>query len=390
MNVLLIDHAPFFGGAEAFLLDLLTELNRAEFTPTIVTDSHSPVLEKFRATGVPVATMNLPQINRTPFFLARLYDAGKNLARIARASRADVMHTFTARTHLIGAVASRLSGIPIVWRLGDDTLPAWTLNAFARVPRHIVIVGVSKWIASCYPGLRFDGLVPDGARPPLAISRQEARAELGLGRDELIAAHIGRLVRWKGQDVFIRAMAQVAKKIPNARGVIVGAWHREDERPGMLGGGESYANELRALAEQLGAPIAFAGFIRDPGLAYAAADVVTHTSTLPEPFGRITIEAMMASRPAVAANAGAQPEIVVPNETGLLTPLGDADVLANALVELFSSPLRREAMGRAGQLRAQEYFSLALMTERMQASYRLATQSKIQNRKTKIENANHS
>ncbi len=374
MNVLLIDHAPFFGGAESFLLDLLTALNRAEFTPTIVTDTRSPVLEKFRATGVRVETLDLPQINRTPFFFARLYQAGKNLARIACESRADVLHTFTARTHLIGAVASRLSGIPIVWRIGDDTLPAWTLNAFARVPRRIVIVGVSKWIASCHPALRFDGLVPDGARSPLAISREDARAELGLGRDELIAAHIGRLVRWKGQDVFIRAMAQVAKKNSRARGIVVGAWHREDERPGMLGGGEAYAHELRALAEQLGAPITFAGFVRDPGLAYTAADVVTHTSTLPEPFGRITIEAMMASRPVVAANAGAQPEIVVPNETGLLTSLGDVDALANALIELFSSPSRREAMGRAGQLRAQKYFSLALMTQRMEHSYHLAAE----------------
>ena len=374
MNILLIDHAPFFGGAESFLLDLLTALNRAEFTPTIVTDTHCPVLEKFRATGVRVETLDLPQINRTPFFFARLYQAGKNLARIACESRADVLHTFTARTHLIGAVASRLSGIPIVWRIGDDTLPAWTLNAFARVPRRIVIVGVSKWIASCYSALRFDGLVPDGARPPLAISRDDARAELGLGRDELIAAHIGRLVRWKGQDVFIRAMAQVAKKNPRACGIVVGAWHREDERPGMLGGGESYANELRTLTNQLGAPITFAGFVRDPGLAYAAADVVTHTSTLPEPFGRITIEAMMASRPVVAANAGAQPEIVVPNETGLLTSLGDVDALANALIELFSSPSRREAMGRAGQLRAQKYFSLALMTQRMEHSYHLAAE----------------
>jgi glycosyltransferase involved in cell wall biosynthesis len=372
MNVLLIDHAPFFGGAESFLLDLISALDRVEFTPTIVTDARSPVLEKFRATGERVETMALPQINRTPLFLTRLFHAGKNLARLARESHADVLHTFTARTHLIGAVASRWSGIPLVWRIGDDTLPAWTLHTFARVPWRIVIVGVSRWLTTRYPRLRFDGLVPDGARPPLAVSRAEARAELGLGRDELIAAHIGRLVRWKGQAVFIRALARATQTIPNARGIVVGAWHRADERPGMWGGGESYANELRALAAQLAAPITFAGFIRDPGLAYVAADVVTHTSTLPEPFGRITIEAMMASRPVVAANAGAQPEIVVPSETGLLTPPGDADALANALVELFSSREQRDAWGRAGHARALEHFSLALMTQRMQDSYRLA------------------
>jgi glycosyltransferase involved in cell wall biosynthesis len=316
--------------------------------------------------------MPLPQINHNPIFLWRLWRAGANLAQIARQTHANVLHTFTARTHLIGAVASRLSGVPLVWRIGDDTLPAWTLATFRRVPRRLVIVGVSNWIAHRYPQIPFDGLVPDGARLPLNISRKDARAELGLREDELVVAHVGRLVRWKGQDVFIRAMAQVAHTIPNIRGLIVGAWHKEDERPGALGGGASYANELRALADQLGAPITFTGFVRDPGVAYAAADIVAHTSKLPEPFGRITIEAMMASRPVVAANAGAQPEIVTPSETGLLTPTGDTDALTRALIELLSSETHRVVMGRNGRARAENNFSLALMTCRMQDAYQRA------------------
>src|SRR5512142_2298794 len=112
MKVLLVDHAPFFGGAESFLLDLVSALDRG-FEPTIVTDPDSPVLERFRASGVPVLRTPLPQINRSPFFLWRLADAGTRLARVAREAHADVMHTFTARTHLIGAVASQFSGIPL-------------------------------------------------------------------------------------------------------------------------------------------------------------------------------------------------------------------------------------------------------------------------------------
>ena len=372
MNILLVDHAPFFGGAESFLLDLLTALDRQAFTPIIVTDPRSPVLERFVTIGEHVVTTPLPQINRSPIFPWRLLDAGAHLARVARNERADVLHTFTARAHLIGAVAARMASIPIVWRICDDTLPAWALSLFARIPQRIVIVAVSRWITRYYPRLHLDGLVPDGARPPIDVSREHARAKLDLPRDALIVAHVGRLVRWKGQDIFIRALAQAAQTVPQVRGLIVGAWHKEDERSGPLGGGKSYYDELSALADQLAAPVAFAGFVREPGYIYAAADVVTHTSTSPEPFGRIVIEAMMAGCAVVAANAGALPEIVMDGQTGILTPPGDANALANALADLLTDANRRAQMGAAGKQRAETEYTLATMTHRMENTYRLA------------------
>ncbi|MBI5650212.1 MAG: glycosyltransferase family 4 protein [Chloroflexi bacterium] len=372
MNVLLIDHAPFFGGAESFLLDLVAALNRAEFTPTIVTDARSPVLAKFRASNARVATMALPQINRSPFFFARLWRAGSDLARIARATRADVLHTFTVRTHLVGAVASKLSGVPLLWRVCDDTLPRWAGSIFGRVPR--CIVAVSRYIAAYYPNLHFAGFAPDGARPPLEILRASARAELGLREDDLIVAHVGRLVRWKGQDVFIRALARVAQTIPRARGLIVGAWHAEDDKPGPLGGGKRYADELRALANQLGAPITFTGFLNEPGKAYRAADLFAHTSTAPEPFGRTVIEAMIAGVPVVATNAGALPEIVTPS-AGILTPPGDALALADALAHLLADATVRAQMGHAARARAASEYSLEQMARRMESWYRLTAQA---------------
>jgi len=379
MNVLLIDHAPFFGGAESFLLDLVSALDRAQFTPIIVSDPSSPVLDKFRATDAQVWTTPLPKINRSPIFAWHLLHAGMQLAEVAQLTRADVMHSFTVRTHLIGAVASKLSGVPLLWRVCDDTLPRWAGTVFGRVPR--CIVAVSRYIAAYYPNLHFDGFAPDGARPPSAMSRTVARVALGLREEELVVAHLGRLVRWKGQDVFVRAMAQVAATIPRVHGLIVGAWHAEDDKPGPLGGGEPYADELRSLARQLGAPITFTGFISEPSQVYAAADVVVHSSTAPEPFGRTVIEAMMTSVPVIAAKAGALPEIVTP-DVGMLTPPGDVDALADTLTRLLTDASLRAKMGRAARLRAESEYTLDQMARRMEAWYRLAAQPK-------IENANH-
>ena len=375
-KVLLIDHAPFFGGSESFLLDLLTVLDRQTYSPIIVTDPRSPILNRFQATGDAVMAMPFPRINRNLFFLWRLLRSGWQLAQLAQNARADLMHTFTARTHLIGAVASRLSGIPLLWRIGDDTLPAWVMALFGRVPQ--CIVAVSHWITTFYPDLAFDGLVPDGARLPSPISRAEARAEFGFAPDELVVAHIGRLVRWKGQTVFIRALAQAAQTVPNIRGLIVGTWHDANERPGLLSGGQSYYNELCTLATELGlnsegfSRIVFAGFVADPGLAYAAADIVAHTSILPEPFGRTIIEAMMAERAVVVANAGGPAEIVVNGQSGLLTPPGDVDALAAALIDLLTSDARRADMARAARRRAEAKYTLEHMARCMEATYAAA------------------
>jgi glycosyltransferase involved in cell wall biosynthesis len=368
-RVLLIDHAPFFGGSESFLLDLLSELDRQQFAPIIVTDPASPVIERFHASGDPLVTTPLPRLNRTPLFVWHLLRAGAQLARAARAARASLLHTFTARAHLIGAVAARLSGIPLLWRLCDDTLPFRILRWFARAPRRIV--AASQWLADQYPHLRIDGLAQDGARAPSLMGAEAARASLGLPPTAPIAAHLGRLVRWKGQGVFIRALAQAKTQAPDLHGLIVGGWNADDAQPGLLGGGEPYERELRGLAAALGIAETthFLGFQPDPGPIYAAADVIVHSSVLPEPFGRTVIEGMIAGRPVIAARAGALPEIVLHGQTGFLTPPNDPAALATALLQLFRDDALRARLGAAAAAHAEAEYTLARMTRRMEAHY---------------------
>ncbi len=371
MKVLLVDHAPFFGGAEAFLIDLLSALDREKFAPTIVTDPGSPLLDRLRSTGDSIVMTPLPQLSKSPLFLPRLIRSGIRLARVARDARADLMHTFGVRTHLIGAIASKLSGIPLLWRLCDDTFPPRIASLFARAPR--CIVSASAWLTAKYPNLKFDGIASDGARAPTRTLRSDARAQLGLEESDLVITHVARLVRWKGQDVFIRALSRAAHGVPSVRGLVVGGWIADEDRAGILGGGETYDRELRALANEL-APnrILFTGFMRDPSIAYAASDIFAHTSILPEPFGRTVIEAMMAGLPVIAAKDGALPEIVLDGKTGLLTAPGDVQALERAMMTLLRSHDGRDKMGHAARARAEQEFTLDRMTRRMEGYYRMA------------------
>jgi len=89
----------------------------------------------------------------------------------------------------------------------------------------------------------------------------------------------------------------------------------------------------------------------------AACTVVVHASVLPEPFGRVLVEAMLAGRPVIASNAGGVPEVVTDGETGVLVSPGDARALGEALDALRRDPVRTSAMAGRGAARARERFS---------------------------------
>jgi glycosyltransferase involved in cell wall biosynthesis len=103
------------------------------------------------------------------------------------------------------------------------------------------------------------------------------------------------------------------------------------------------------------------GFRADVPALMRACDVVLHTSTDPEPFGRVVVEGMLAGRPVVATDRGGPAEILAGSGAGLLVPAGDADALADALGGLLGNPERAVAMGRAGRERARRDFSVEQM-----------------------------
>jgi glycosyltransferase involved in cell wall biosynthesis len=383
VRVLLVDHAPIIGGVEMMIRDLLTELDPARVAPTVVTDTASPMRGQF-GPSVPEAAMPLPRLNRNPLAALDWLMAGIRLARFAwragpRALReawsargsagagAQIIQTFTTRTHLIGALAGRLSGAPVVWRMNDDTLPGSLAAIAGRVPRRII--AVSNYLRAHYgSSLQITDLIPDGVPLPVVIAQAEARRDFAppIAPETLLVVLVARIVRWKGHGVFLRALAPLAADHPNLHGLMVGGWSPGDNVPGPLGGGEPYQKELEALVQSLGLTgrVTFMGHTNAAARVFAAADVVAHTSTRPEPFGRVIVEAMAAARPVVAAQAGGALEIVEPGVTGLLTPPGDVGALTEALHKMILNTDLRQRMGEAGRARAEREYSLKLMAER--------------------------
>jgi len=155
---------------------------------------------------------------------------------------------------------------------------------------------------------------------------------------------VGRLTPEKGYDVLIRAMAL----LPGCRLVLLGE------------GPERAA--LTALARQLGMEdrVELAGWVTAPWTDQFQFDVLATPSRV-EGFGLVAVEALMAGIPVVASRLGGLVEVLREGETGLLVAPGDPVVLAHALRELLTDPVKRGAMGRRGRDDVRQRFSPAAM-----------------------------
>jgi glycosyltransferase involved in cell wall biosynthesis len=78
----------------------------------------------------------------------------------------------------------------------------------------------------------------------------------------------------------------------------------------------------------------------------------------------VILEAMACRKPVVSTQVGSIDELVVPHETGLLVPPGDADALAHALTAVLSDPGRAARMGAAAYERVSSLYPLARCIER--------------------------
>ncbi|SFR85432.1 Glycosyltransferase involved in cell wall bisynthesis [Marinobacter daqiaonensis] len=139
----------------------------------------------------------------------------------------------------------------------------------------------------------------------------------------------GRISRWKGQTLFLEAMAEIIRHHPECHGLIVG---------GAEPGKEHFLRELEQHRHRLGLDdhVTFAGQRNDMADLYLIADVVCHMSTKPEPFGRTVTEALASGTPVAAFNRGGAAETLQACfPKGLVTP-DDTSEFARRVMELLT------------------------------------------------------
>lgn len=291
-------------------------------------------------------------------------DAG-GLGRLARARGVALVHTNTSVT-LGGAAAARVAGVPHIWHVREiyAGFDRW-FPAYRRLLLTADLLPcVSRATLEQFDGAPQAHVLHDGlAVPTHRAERAASRAALGLPEDAFVAAVLGRVSGWKGQDLLVRALAEAPlRRRREVVALVAGAPWRGEER---------HRRELHGMAATLDvtARLHDVGFRDDVEHVYGAADVVVVPSKHPDPLPNAALEAAAAGCCVVAARHGGLPEILRDGETGVLVTPGDPSALAAAIAALADDPARRDALGVAAAADVGERFSVQRLLTRTQALY---------------------
>jgi len=303
------------------------------------------------------------------------------LVRIMRRERFDVVHTHTPKAGLLGQLAARLAGVPVVantlhgFYFHDDMKPAprrfyvWMERIAAKcsdtilsqnredlqtaVAEHIARPDQLKWLGNGIDVARFD---------PRRIGREtlaELRDSLGLDESAQVVGFVGRLVEEKGILDLLAAADTVLESRPETRFLFVGPY--DEAKPDAL---------RPAVAEKYGVADAcrFVGMRHDMPEMYALMDLLVLPSYR-EGFPRAPMEASAMGIPSVVTDIRGCREAVIDGENGLLVPLADPGKLAQAIIALLGDEERRAKMGLAARQLAEQRFDEQKVFDRVLAEY---------------------
>lgn len=368
LRVLYVSPQAELGGAERVTLDLLAFHDRRAVMPSICFLRDGPLVSHCREVlAVPTQLLPAPSLRRW----VKRRQTVHTLADLVRAQEIDIVHSAMAWGHIYGGLAARRARRPAVWFQHVGASWSSRVEVRAALVKAKLIIANSAFTAAGQHRVnprrtRIEVVHPGTRLPedPYEMRRLQARATLGLDDAAFAVGIAARLQPWKGQDVVIRAAASLLHARPRARLFVIG--------DAMFGLDRAYAASLPALAKQLGIAdrVTMTGFRSDVLDVLPALDLAVHASTTPEPFGLGLIEAMAAGVALIAADGGAAREIVTPGVDGLLTPPGDHEALATAMLTLYDDAGRRHAMASAGARTAVNRFDARLMTRRIEDLYR--------------------
>ncbi len=403
MRVAFVSVSDQMGGSEAMLLQIAAELRRTrpDWSLDLILPGPGPLGAAARAVGVAVSILPMPAA------LARLGESGLGTrGRVALAARLmlaslalpayqrqlraalatlapDVVHTNGFKAHILAARVGP-PGRGLVWHMHEyingRRLTSRLLRRYAG--RCSLVVANSQSVAAdvrdvlgravevrvIYNAVDVERFAPAGP----AVNLDERAGLMPAPPDTVRVGLVATFSRWKGHDVFLRAIALLPAALP-VRAYIVGGALYDTE------GSQYSGEELHRLAEQYGVAdrVGFVGFVAAADQVMRALDVVVHASTTPEPFGLVIAEAMACGRALVTSAAGGAAELVRDDEDALTHAPGDAPQLAAAIQALVREPSLRARLGRNARAVAARRFDARRLAGEFAEAYEATVGSRM-------------
>ncbi|MBW4614046.1 MAG: glycosyltransferase family 4 protein [Desmonostoc vinosum HA7617-LM4] len=287
---------------------------------------------------------------------------------IRTAREYDLIYANTQKALVVGALASFFSRRPLVYHLHDilsqEHFSQTNLRIAVTLANRLASLVIANSQASKTAFIQAGGrqdiieVVYNGFE---AKNYQTHESEIRKLRQELelenkfVIGHFSRLAPWKGQHILITALAQCP---PQVTAILVGD---------ALFGEQDYVKQLHQQVAELGLEnrVKFLGFRSDIPQLMAACNLVAHTSTSAEPFGRVIVEAMLCGRPVVAAKAGGAIELVEHGINGFLVTPTQPQELAKVITTCLQETQTTATIASNARISASQRFDVATINQQI-------------------------
>jgi L-malate glycosyltransferase len=349
------------GGAERFVHDLVTHLDRARFRPYVICLYQGGELaEPITAAGIPVQVVGVKRKEKFQAII-KIWSALRGL-------KADILHAHLADACWYGLPAARLAGVPV--RIGhrQNVYRYWgtklrLMDKFASIFATRTVACSEAVRRFCqeelyYPAAKLDVIYNsvDLKRFESLPERYDARHQLCLPENALIVTCVALLDEQKGHCYLLEAIVNVRAVFPDVLLLLVGDGSLQQE----------LKEEVRL--KQLTSSVRFLGRRTDIPLILAASDVFVLAS-LWEGLPLALTEAAASGLPAVATRVDGIPEVVKDGITGFLVPPANSGLLAEAILALLHDPGCRLEMGKRAREFARDQFSISKITRDVELLY---------------------
>lgn len=367
-GILLVSAFAERGGGQVVLLKLASRLHHYGYRPIVVLFASGPLAGELRALGVTTYVIPAGRVRQPLRFVRVVWHLGRLIGR----HRLSLAQSDAGKSHLYAGLAALIKRIPAMLLVQEFIAPS---DPWARLADLIPIAGIAAYSRASLdvymqkrPRRRQEAVIYPGVEPAMLADESEGamtalRTELGVPREALVVAIVGRLQPWKGQHIFLEAAAAVLKRYGNVHFLVVGG--------ALFGLDTDYPNQLHAIVERHGiAPyVTLTGHRGDVSHILSLADVVVHASIEAEAFGQVIIEGMARGKAVIASAAGGPLEIIDHGVNGLLIPPGVPTDLADAVTGLLQDAQRRADIGRAAKRTVEQRFTEDEMTRRFVRFY---------------------
>ena len=372
MKILFLDQSGKPGGAELCLVDIAKPYGKNALVGLFADGDFRKLLENHQI-PVEVFTTQAINVNKESGLLPALSSLGQIIPLInqvcQRAKNYDLIYANTQKALIVGAISSLLARRPLVYHLHDilslehfsktnlrvavnliNACAALVIaNSQASKMAFLKAGGKSSLVQVVYNGFEIKNYDVDG----LEVINLRKNLQL---EDKFVIGHFSRLSPWKGQHILIDALSLCPE---NVIVILVGD---------ALFGEQEYVQNLHHQVTALGleSRVKFLGFRSDIPQLMTMCDLITHSSTAPEPFGRVIIEAMLCGKPVIAAEAGGVIELVEDGINGFLVTPGKPEELAGVINNCLQDSAKTAMIANHGKITASQRFDVNIINQQIQ------------------------